>query len=109
MLRINLLVAVTVAAGVVGCAQCDTCDDFPAPGASNYGMPYGVPAAMSDPGGSQGAPVTGPSTPASPTGDAAGAAPVAPADSGPPAVPPAGSGAAPATPPVPMDPFTQPK
>ena len=32
MSRISLLlVAAAVAAGVVGCAQCDTCDDFPAP------------------------------------------------------------------------------
>ncbi len=32
MLRINsLLVAVALAAGAVGCTQCDTCDDFPTP------------------------------------------------------------------------------
>ena len=32
MSRISLLlVAVAVSAGAVGCAQCDTCDDFPAP------------------------------------------------------------------------------
>ena len=32
MSRMSLmLVAAAVAAGVVGCAQCDTCDDFPAP------------------------------------------------------------------------------
>ena len=27
----SLLVAAGLAAGTVGCAQCDTCDDFPAP------------------------------------------------------------------------------
>ncbi len=27
----SLLVAVALAAGAVGCTQCDTCDDFPTP------------------------------------------------------------------------------
>ena len=68
MSRISLLlVAAAVAAGVVGCAQCDTCDDFPAPctgpncGQNHAGM-LGHPA-DDDPGRP---PVTGSSTPTSP-------------------------------------------
>ena len=80
MLRINLLVAVAVAAGVVGCAQCDTCDDFPAPCTGpNCGQPYSVPTAMTDPAMSQGGPVMGTMTPVAPASDAAGPAPATPA------------------------------
>jgi hypothetical protein len=106
MLRINLLVAVAVAAGVVGCAQCDTCDDFPAPCTGpNCGQPYSVPAAMTDPAMTQGGPVMGTTTPVPPGNDSAGPAPVAPPESPGPDAPPAGSG----SPPTPMDPAAQPK
>jgi len=53
MSRISLLMAVAVAAGVVGCAQCDTCDDFPAPcvgpncGQNSYTPPGYVAPTMS--------------------------------------------------------------
>jgi hypothetical protein len=70
MARWNLLMAAaTVAAGTIGCAHCDTCDDFPVPcvGANCNGptMAYGGPAmggpAMSGPatGGTVNAPANG--------------------------------------------------
>ena len=108
MLRINLLVAVAVAAGVVGCAQCDTCDDFPAPCTGpNCGHMHGIPPEIADPAMGQGSPVMGTTTPVAPANDAAGPAPTAPAapSDAAPVAPPAGSG----SPPAPMDPFTQPK
>jgi hypothetical protein len=71
-----LLAAAALSAGALGCAQCDTCDDFPAPctgpncGHNQPGimdmLPPGQPA-MSQP-----MPVS------MPMNDAAGPAPVAP-------------------------------
>ena len=109
MLRINLLVAVAVAAGVVGCGpSADTCDDFPAPCTGpncgqGYGA-YGMPAAMADPAGTGGGPVMAPTAPAAPAMRPV-PAPAAPAESAAPPSPPAGSGA---TPPAPMDPLARP-
>jgi hypothetical protein len=40
-----MVVAVSLAAGLVGCAHCDTCDDFPTPAMGPYnGMPSYVGA-----------------------------------------------------------------
>ena len=77
MSRISLLVvAVAVAAGVVGCAQCDTCDDFPTP---CIGPNCGQPPGILDLVGQQGSPVMGPSVPSAPSGyDSAGPGPDAP-------------------------------
>ena len=76
----NLVLAAVVASGVVGCAQCDTCDDFPAPctgpncGHNHAPMPLGAPV-MTGPM----APEFG-SVPVAPMGgDDAGPAPSVPA------------------------------
>ncbi len=104
MSRMNLLMAVAVAAGVVGCAQCDTCDDFPAPCVgANCGqglMPGGIPGALDS---QMGAPVMGAasySTP--PVDDSAGPGPVAPPAAALPMTPPAPP-VDPSSPPVPME------
>jgi hypothetical protein len=109
MSRISLLlVAAAVAAGVVGCAQCDTCDDFPAPCTGpNCGQNQnlgGVPGLA--PTMSQGAPVMGVSTPGNPPmDDSAGPGPDAP----PPATrSPATPPVDPTSPPSPMEPAPKP-
>jgi len=120
MLRINLLVAVAVATGVVGCAQCDTCDDFPAPCTGpNCGQAYGIPGDAMAPSMRQGPPAMAPTGPTSrPTSDDAGPAPATP--STPTTTPPTPSpdttdtpdspeAPEPASPPRPMEPDTQPK
>ena len=106
MSRISLLlVAVAVAGGVVGCAQCDTCDDFPAPCTGpncSQGL-GGVPGLA--PTMSQGAPVMGASTPSGPSmNDSAGPGPDAPASTRTPMTPPVD----PTSPPTPMDPSAKP-
>ncbi len=108
MSRMNLLMAVAVAAGVVGCAQCDTCDDFPVPCVGpNCGqglMPGGMPGYL-DSQTAQGPPVMGAATPTMPMGDDyAGPAPVAP-----PMNPPPPSAEPPASPPTPMEPAPAPR
>ncbi|WP_435008938.1 hypothetical protein P12x_000191 [Tundrisphaera lichenicola] len=114
MLRINLLLAAAIAASTVGCAICDTCDDFPAPCTGpncgqNYAMPEGAPEALANPGMMPGSPVMGASTPAyAPTDDSAGPAPVAPPDTPSPEIPPAPTTPVPFSPPTPMEPPAQP-
>jgi hypothetical protein len=94
MSRISLLlVAAVVAAGVVGCAQCDTCDDFPAPctgpncGQNQAGILDYMPQGPGQAPASMGA---APAS-AAPMNDSAGPAP-----------------ATPSTPPVNPDPATNP-
>ena len=107
MSRISLLVTLVVAGGFVGCAQCDTCDDFPAPCVGpNCGqnMAYGPPALSPTMGMG---PAAGPMAPMAPAvSDAAPEAP--PIPSAPampdPSVPPAGSAPMPSSPPPPADP-----
>ena len=104
MSRISLmLVAVAVATGVVGCAQCDTCDDFPAP---CTGPNCGGNAAMLAPTMTQGGPPPmGASTPTAPSGyDSAAPAPVAPPTNPTPMTP----SVDPTSPPPPMDPAPKP-
>jgi hypothetical protein len=77
MSRISLLlVAAAVAAGVVGCAQCDTCDDFPAPCTGpNCGQNQpGILDYMPQGAASMGAPPAN----AAPAGESAGPAPTMP-------------------------------
>ena len=112
MSRMNLLLAVAVAAGVVGCAQCDTCDDFPVPCIGpNCGqlMPGGIPAALD---ATMGPPVTSAATPlalaARPADDSAGPGPVMPAPTPSPMTPPAAT-AEPVSPPTPMEPTPAPR
>ena len=105
MSRISLLVAVAVAAGVVGCAQCDTCDDFPVPCTGpNCGqlMPGGVPGYFGDNMPSQGDTVMGASAPTtySTASDSAGPAPPTPT--------PTPTPVDPTSPPPPMDPSARP-
>jgi hypothetical protein len=113
MTKIRLmLAAVSVATAVVGCAHCDTCDDFPAPdtaGMVNYGG-YGNTAPVGLPGA--GAPATEqppaagqPAQPAQPAENpptASPFAPTTPSTSPPAATPPADNPPTtqPATPPV---------
>lgn len=82
MSRISLLlVAGAVAAGVVGCAQCDTCDDFPAPctgpncGQSSPGILDYLPPGPGQPARTE---MPTMSTGSTPMNDAAGPAPTAP-------------------------------
>ncbi len=112
MSRINLLVAVAVASAAVGCAQCDTCDDFPAPcigpncGQNSYTPPGYVAPTM----GGGGAPTAGPvqdAAPADPAGPAAPDAPPADAPA-PPADAPAPPASGPVSPPTPTDPAARP-
>jgi hypothetical protein len=84
MSRISLmLVAAAVAAGSVGCAQCDTCDDFPAPctgpncGQNGGGVLDYMPPGPGQPAGSGVAAAMNPPVTA-PTNDAAGPAPTTP-------------------------------
>jgi hypothetical protein len=84
MSRISLLlVAAAVAAGVVGCAQCDTCDDFPAPctgpncGQNQPGVLDYMPPGPGQPAGSGAPPSNAPG--GTPMSDSAGPAPTAPA------------------------------
>ena len=103
MSRISLLlVAAAVAGGVVGCAQCDTCDDFPAP---CTGPNCGGNAAMLAPTMTRGVPPTmGASTPAAPAADdSAGPGPEVPMTRSP-MTPPVD----PTSPPPPMDPSARP-
>jgi hypothetical protein len=101
MSRISaLLVAAGLLAGSGGCAQCDHCDDFPAPCtgpncAGAYDMGHGPLARRGTPD-TGGAPAT--MSPATPMDDGAGPIP-----------PPPGAGAAPrgadeTTPPLPTQP-----
>lgn len=84
MLRFKFaLLAVSLAAGAVGCAQCDTCDDFPAPcvggrcgpqAAGHFAMSGVGPhqgQVMLPPGAPMppGVPATAPNTPADPASD----------------------------------------
>jgi hypothetical protein len=103
MSRISaLLVAAGLLAGSGGCAQCDHCDDFPAPCtgpncAGAYDMNHGPLAHRGAPDAG-GAPAT--MSPAKPMDDSAGPVP---------ATPPANPGAAPAgpgetSPPLPTEP-----
>ena len=113
MSRISLMmVAVAVAAGVVGCAQCDTCDDFPAP---CTGPNCGGNAAMLAPTMTQGGPPVMGVSPAGPTmenappanppaSDSDGPGPVVPPTTPSPMTPPVD----PASPPPPMDPSARP-
>jgi hypothetical protein len=85
MSRINLLmVAAAVAAGVVGCAQCDTCDDFPAPctgpncGQNRAGILDYLPPGPGQPYGAGAAPMGTVSPNTVPATDAAGPAPSTP-------------------------------
>ena len=56
-MRWNLVVAASLASAVVGCAQCDTCDDFPAPcRGPNCGQNF-TPAAFTPPPMGQPGPV----------------------------------------------------
>jgi hypothetical protein len=100
MLRNSLaLVAVALAAGVVGCTTCDTCDDFPTPcvGANcgyagrAQGEYTGVPTSTALPVGAPSVPADlipppPPGAPASPVGN-----PVTPAAIAVPAAPAAGN------------------
>jgi hypothetical protein len=109
MSRISaLLVAAGLLAGSGGCAQCDHCDDFPAPCtgpncAGAYDMNHGPTAHRGAPDtGTAGAPPT--MAPARPSDDAADPIPAPP-----PANPGPGAGAAPAgagetSPPLPTEP-----
>lgn len=121
MLRFGLvLMAVALAAGTVGCAQCDTCDDFPTPCiGTNCGF-QGYPA----PSGTYTTPtmtVVGPTIPAeaapapAPTPSTTGAPAPGPS-TGPEVTPPAAettpTPGAETSPPAPMSPggpFTPPK
>ncbi len=110
MLRISLLVAIGVMASAVGCAQCDTCDDFPAPcvGPNCGGNTYAPPGYLA-PTMDQGAPMQGPASgpaAAAPADDQAPGGPATPATPSP-SVPPAD--AEPVTsPPMPSDPIGRP-
>ena len=89
-----LLLAATVGVGYVGCAQCDTCDDFPAPCTGpNCGQNAGgIPGYLG--------PMMGAETPNAPAmNDAAGPAPVVPPSTRSLETPPVD----PTTPPPPMD------
>jgi hypothetical protein len=81
-----VLMAAGLAAGAVGCAHCDTCDDFPTPcvGPNCGGGPMGVYAMSSGPV-SYSAPAGAALGPAN---DGAGPAPTAPAAGTPPAAAP---------------------
>ncbi len=96
MTRLNAaLVAAGLAVGAVGCAHCDTCDDFPAPCVGpNCGGQYGVYGPGAGPMAADGPMTAAPAPGASlgPVIDGVGAPPSAPA--------PGGSGAAPGTPAV---------
>jgi len=108
MFRIHLMVAVAVAAGVIGCAQCDTCDDFPTPCVGpNCGQAYGVPGDVLAPTMGRGGPaMMGTMAPiAEPAHDAAGPAPSTPAAEPSASVTPAD---VPSSPPPPMDPAAPP-
>ncbi len=105
MLRISLLVAIGAMASAFGCAQCDTCDDFPAPcvGPNCGGNTYSPPGYLA-PTMDQGAPTQGPATP--PADDRAPEGPMTPATPSPSVPPPA---AAPVTsPPTPTEPGGRP-
>ena len=95
MSRISLLlVAAAVAAGVVGCAQCDTCDDFPTPcNGPNCVGGYGMPSQ------------TDPVTYSAPPGATGGSTEVLPPPSSPGGG--TGSGTVPAAPPVESKPATK--
>ncbi len=105
MLRISLLVAIGVMASAVGCAQCDTCDDFPAPcvGPNCGGNTYAPPGYLA-PTMDQSAPMQGPANApaAQPADDQAPGGPAAPATPSP-SVPPVD-----ATPPTPTEPAGRP-
>ncbi len=96
-----LLLAATVGVGYVGCAQCDTCDDFPAPCTGpNCGQNAGGIPSYLGPMMGQGTPVMGAATPnGRAMNDAAGPAPVAPPSTRSPETPPVD----PTSPPAPMD------
>jgi hypothetical protein len=86
-----LLVSGLVAAGLIGCTQCDTCDDFPTPCTGpncGYQGPPGMPGGY--PPVSTGPMAPGPADVAPP--------PAAPSSAPPSSAPPAG---APAPPPLP--------
>ena len=105
MSRISLMtVAAAVAACLVGCAQCDTCDDFPAPctgpncGQNQPGILDYLPPGPGQPFGS-GAPASTMTTPApNPANDTAAPAPATPAESTTPPTPEVNPGTPPATP-----------
>ena len=111
MLRISLLVAIGVMASAVGCAQCDTCDDFPAPcvGPNCGGNTYAPPGYLA-PTMDQMSPAQGPAAAPSniPANDGVPDGPASPTPDTPsPSVPPAD--AAPVTsPPLPTDPIGRP-
>jgi hypothetical protein len=89
-----VLMAAGLAAGAVGCAHCDTCDDFPTPcvGPNCGGGPMGVYAMASGPvsySAPAGATTSAPAGAAlAPANDGAGPAPTAPAAGAPPAAAP---------------------
>ncbi len=105
MLRISLLAAIGVMAAAAGCAQCDTCDDFPAPcvgpncGGNTYNAPGYLPPTMGPNGPAPGSP-DAPAASA-PVDDRAPIDPLNP-DAPSPTMPPGDS--APTTPPTPTEP-----
>jgi hypothetical protein len=112
MTRLNLVLAAAVAASVVGCAHCDTCDDFPAPCSGPDCGHHAAPPGFAAPTMTYSAPA-----PASPAGqpglapatdnDAAGPAPAVPSATTPPEPAPNPS-PEPASPPQPMEPAPAP-
>jgi hypothetical protein len=104
MSRISaLLVAAGLLAGSGGCAQCDTCDDFPAPCtgpncAGAYDLNHGPLARRGPDNG--GAPAI--MNPATPSDDAAGPIPPPPGAGPGPGAAPAGPGES--SPPLPTEP-----
>jgi hypothetical protein len=89
-----LWMVVLAASSFVGCAVCDTCDDFPAPCVGPNCGQGGMPGYMSGPQ-AESMPVMGAATPAGPMNDTAGPGPMAPSS---PSMPSS------TTPPTPMDP-----
>ncbi len=87
----QLVLAASLAAFAVGCAHCDTCDDFPAPCTGpNCGYPY--QSAYPFEGGTHIEPIiTGPTTMMTPGQMAPGTVMSAPSNAGPSIVPPSPS------------------
>jgi len=106
MTRLNaVLVAAGLAVGAVGCAHCDTCDDFPAPcvGPNCATGPMGAYGMASGPTAYSGPMTLGATVPAGPAGSSLGGSVI---DSAVPA--PSVPGTAPATAPAPAPPSTSP-